>query len=323
MATAVIAAVVVSALAPLVVALLKGRGVVDVPGSRTLHEVPTPRGGGLAVAPAVVTATLLTVDRSTVLLVVILGAVALAIVGLIDDLRGLPALPRLGIQVIAALVVAIVVSEGVVPWPLLSIPAGAFACVYYVNAFNFMDGINGISVVQSIVGGIHLAVVGHLIDSDSVVAIGVACAVAAAAFAPWNAPRARMFLGDIGSYFLGFLLAATALTAVISGAPVLLVAAPFSLYVLDTSTTLVRRIHRGVRITDAHREHAFQRLVSSGRSHTFVSLLVLLACALSSAAVLLVDGVGVATETIIGLLAWIPAGAFVFAGSRAVVGSDG
>ena len=323
MATAVIAAVVVSALAPLVLALLTRRGVVDVPGSRTLHEVPTPRGGGLAVAPAVVTATLLTVDRSTVLLVVILGAVALAIVGLIDDLRGLPALPRLGIQVIAALVVAIVVSEGVVPWPLLSIPAGAFACVYYVNAFNFMDGINGISVVQSIVGGIHLAVVGHLIDSDSVVAIGVACAVAAAAFAPWNAPRARMFLGDIGSYFLGFLLAATALTAVISGAPVLLVAAPFSLYVLDTSTTLVRRIHRGVRITDAHREHAFQRLVSSGRSHTFVSLLVLLACALSSAAVLLVDGVGVATETIIGLLAWIPAGAFVFAGSRAVVGSDG
>ena len=322
MATAVIAAVVVSALAPLVAVLLTRRGVVDVKGSRTLHELPTPRGGGLAVAPAVVAATLLTVDRSTVLLVVILGAVALAIVGLIDDLRGLPALPRLGIQVIAALFVAVVVSEGVVPWPLFSIPAGTFACVYYVNAFNFMDGINGISVVQSIVGGIHLAVVGHLIDSDSVVAIGVACASATAAFAPWNAPRARMFLGDIGSYFLGFLLAATALAAVISGAPVLLVVAPFSLYVLDTSTTLVRRIRRGVRITDAHREHAFQRLVSSGRSHTFVSLLVLLACALSSAAVLLVDGVGVATETIIGLLAWIPAGAFVFAGSRAVVVAD-
>jgi UDP-GlcNAc:undecaprenyl-phosphate GlcNAc-1-phosphate transferase len=318
MATAVIAAVVVSALAPLVVALLTRRGVVDVPGSRTLHEVPTPRGGGLAVAPAVVATTLLTVDWSTVLLVVVLGAVALAIVGLIDDLRGLPALPRLGIQVIAALVVAIVV-----PWPLLSIPAGAFACVYYVNAFNFMDGINGISVAQSVVGGTHLAVVGHLIDSDPVMTIGIACAAAAAAFAPWNAPRARMFLGDIGSYFLGFLLAATALAAVISGAPVLLVAAPFSLYVLDTSTTLVRRIRRGVRITDAHREHAFQRLVSSGRSHTVVSLLVFFACALSSAAVLIADGAGLAAETTIGLLAWIPAGAFVFSGSRAVAGADG
>ena len=323
MATAVIAAVVVSALAPLVVALLTRRGVVDVPGSRTLHELPTPRGGGLAVAPAVVVATLLTVDWSTVLLVVVLGAVALAIVGLIDDLRGLPALPRLGIQVIAALVVAVVVSEGVVPWPLLSIPAGAFACVYYVNAFNFMDGINGISVAQSVVGGTHLAVVGHLIDSDPVMTIGIACAVAAAAFAPWNAPRARMFLGDIGSYFLGFLLAATALAAVISGAPVLLVAAPFSLYVLDTATTLLRRIRRGVRITDAHREHAFQRLVSSGRSHTVVSLLVLLAGTVASAAVLIADGAGLAAETTIGLLAWIPAGAFVFAGSRAVAGTDG
>ncbi|MFZ8877402.1 MAG: glycosyl transferase, partial [Ilumatobacteraceae bacterium] len=153
--------------------------------------------------------------------------------------------------------------------------------------------------------------------------IGIACAAAAAAFAPWNAPRARMFLGDIGSYFLGFLLAATALAAVISGAPVLLVAAPFSLYVLDTATTLVRRIRRGVRITDAHREHAFQRLVSSGRSHSVVSLLVLFACAVASAAVLIADGAGLAAETTIGLLAWIPAGAFVFAGSRAVVGTDG
>ncbi|MGA1010758.1 MAG: hypothetical protein ACO3T5_09160, partial [Ilumatobacteraceae bacterium] len=85
----------------------------------------------------------------------------------------------------------------------------------------------------------------------------------------------------------------------------------------------VRRIRRGVRITDAHREHAFQRLVSSGRSHTFVSLLVLLACAVASAAVLIADGAGLAAETTIGLLAWIPAGAFVFAGSRAVAGTDG
>ena len=225
-------------------------------------------------------------------------------------------------QVIAALGVSIALSEGVVPLPLLSIPAGAFACVYYVNAFNFMDGINGISVAQSVVGGTHLAVVGYLIDSDLVMTIGVACAVAVAAFAPWNVPRARMFLGDIGSYFLGFLLAATALAAVTSGAPVLLVAAPFSLYVLDTATTLGRRMRRGVRITDAHREHAFQRLVTSGRPHSVVSLLVLLACALSSAAVLSAEGAGLATETTIGLLAWIPAGVFVFAGSR-VVGADG
>jgi UDP-GlcNAc:undecaprenyl-phosphate GlcNAc-1-phosphate transferase len=322
MTTAILAAVVVSALSPVVVAVLGRRGVVDVPGSRTLHEIPTPRGGGLAVAPAITVAALLTVDLSAQIVVILGGALALALVGLVDDLTGLPALPRLGFQIAASLAVALVVSEGVVPWPLLAIPAGAFACVYYVNAFNFMDGINGISVAQTTVAGVHLAFVGRLIGIDEITVVGLAATGSALAFAPWNAPRARMFLGDVGSYFLGFLLSATALAAVISGAPVLLVVAPFSLYLLDTATTLALRIARGARITEAHREHAFQRLVTQGRSHIYVSSVVVVACALSSVVVLIADGSGTAIETLVGLVAWAPAIGFVLAGHRAKVGAD-
>ena len=320
---AILAAAVVTALSPIVVAVLGRRGVVDVPGSRTLHEIPTPRGGGLAVAPAITVAALLTIDLSAPIVGILGGALALALVGLVDDLAGLPALPRLGFQIAASLAVALIVSEGEVPWPLLAIPAGAFTCVFYVNAFNFMDGINGISVAQTVVAGVHLALVGRSIGVDEITVVGLAATGSALAFAPWNAPQARMFLGDVGSYFLGFLLSATALAAVIAGAPVLLVVAPFTLYLLDTATTLILRISQGARITEAHREHAFQRLARSGRSHTNVSSVVLLACALSSAAVLISDGSGPAIETLAGLVAWVPAIGFVLAGHNAKVGADG
>ena len=318
MVTVLIAALLVTVVAPVAVWALRRRGVLDVPGSRTLHEIPTPRGGGLAVAPAVTIAALLSGELSATLLTVVLCALALGVIGFADDIRGLPALPRLGAQVVAGLTVAIVVSEGVVPLPLLSVPAGALACVYYINAFNFMDGINGISVAQTSVAGVHLAIVGHSIDVDEITVVGLAVTGAALAFAPWNAPHAWLFLGDVGSYFLGFILAGTALVAVISGASVLLVVAPFTLYLVDTASTLVRRFRRGVRLTEAHREHAFQRLVASGCSHALVSVSVLVLMGLSSAVVLVSDGWGTVMETVIGVLAWIPAVAFVLVADRRV-----
>lgn len=266
--------------------------------------------------PAVTIAALLSGELSVTLLTVVLSALALGVIGFVDDIRGLPALPRLGAQVVAGLTVAIVVSEGVVPLPLLSVPAGALACVYYINAFNFMDGINGISVAQTTVAGVHLAIVGRSIDVDEITVVGLAVTGAALAFAPWNAPHARLFLGDVGSYFLGFILAGTALVAVISGASVLLVVAPFTLYLVDTASTLVRRFRRGVRLTEAHREHAFQRLVASGYSHVRVSFCVLVLMGLSSAVVLVSDGRGIVMETVIGVLAWIPAVAFVLVADR-------
>ena len=118
MVTVLIAALLVTVVAPVAVWALRRRGVLDVPGSRTLHEIPTPRGGGLAVAPAVTIATLLSGDLSVTLLTVVLCALALGVIGFVDDIRGLPALPRLGAQVVAGLAVAIVVSEGVVPLPV-------------------------------------------------------------------------------------------------------------------------------------------------------------------------------------------------------------
>jgi len=316
MITVVIAVVTVTALAPVAMWALRRQGVLDVPGSRTLHETPTPRGGGLAVAPAVTIAALLTGDLSVTLVTVVLCALALSVIGFVDDIRGLPALPRLGAQVVAAMTVAIVVSEGVVPLPLLSVPAGALACVYYINAFNFMDGINGISVAQTVVAGVHLALVGRSIGVDEITVVGLAATGAALAFAPWNAPHARLFLGDVGSYFLGFLLAGTALVAVISGASILLVVAPFTLYLMDTVSTLIRRLRRGERLTEAHREHAFQRLVASGYSHVLVSVWVLVLMGFSSAMVLLSDGSGTAVETFVGVLAWFPAAVFVLVADR-------
>jgi UDP-N-acetylmuramyl pentapeptide phosphotransferase/UDP-N-acetylglucosamine-1-phosphate transferase len=163
----------------------------------------------------------------------------------------------------------------------------AFSCgvllwlVAYTNAFNFMDGINGISVAQVVVAGAAWWALGVHEHAHDLATAGAMVAAAGLAFAPFNAPtRARMFLGDVGSYFLGGWLAATAVIGLRSGIPPEAILAPLALYCADTSTTLIRRIRRGEAWTQPHREHRYQRLVQSGWSHQQTSLTVALAMAI-------------------------------------------
>jgi UDP-GlcNAc:undecaprenyl-phosphate GlcNAc-1-phosphate transferase len=143
----------------------------------------------------------------------------------------------------------------------------------YVNAFNFMDGINGISGTTAVVVGVFLAIVAHAEDETALCTAGLAIAGGALGFLPFNVPRAVIFLGDVGSYFIGAWLAALALLVVDSGAAPVVVVAPFLLYLLDTISVLVKRARRGDSLMQAHREHAYQRLVALGWSHTTVACL--------------------------------------------------
>ena len=115
----------------------------------------------------------------------------------------------------------------------------------FVNAFNFMDGVNGISAAHAVLGGAAYACLGAWRHDAFLVAVGAAVAVGALAFLPWNAVRARVFLGDVGSYGLGPALAVLAACAVIGGIPVEAVAGPVALYLADTAWTLQRRIRSG------------------------------------------------------------------------------
>lgn len=265
-------------LAPLVLAGLHRLHLLDLPSHRSSHERPTPRGGG--VAPAVgalagLAASDVVAGPAETGLVV--AAVAFGVLGLAEDVRGVPPLPRLGLQ--------LVVGAAALPWLLhglhghpvwvLAFTFGALVwLVAYVNAFNFMDGINGISAAQCVVAGVAWYGVGRVEEVAPLAVGGLVVAGAAAGFAPFNAPRARMFLGDVGSYFLGGWLAALVVVGLRAGIPPEAVVAPLAPYLTDTAATIVRRVARGERWYLAHCDHAYQRLVRLGWSHTRTTLVV-------------------------------------------------
>jgi UDP-GlcNAc:undecaprenyl-phosphate/decaprenyl-phosphate GlcNAc-1-phosphate transferase len=268
---------------------LLGRwGVLDEPNARSLHTAATPRGGGLVAMTAIVISTTVwsLVNGNMVLLILALATGALGTVGFGDDVRGLGAIERLVIQLCVggASAVSLVVLLGGVGWivtPLLIVWLAGFT-----NMFNFMDGVNGISGLTALVAGSWYAGLGYVVDATAVSVVGLSVAGAALGFLPWNFPRARTFLGDVGSYSFGFALAACAALAWLSGAPALPSVAPLVIYLADTSFTIARRIKGREGLTTAHRGHVYQRLTSFGMTHSAVSAAVVVAalmCCLTAA----------------------------------------
>lgn len=257
---------------PLVIRWLRRRGLVDVPNHRSSHQVSTPRGGGIAVALAFALGAMAAGSPQSQVTGLVLGSVVLGAVGLVDDLRGLQPGPRLLMQlgVGGALGYLLPYSQ---PWPVAALLGGLWVAAY-VNAFNFMDGINGISALTGIVAGLSYALMGAVYESGALLVVGGALAGASLSFLPFNLLRARVFLGDVGSYSMGFVIAGLAWMAWGSEIPLMLAVAPTAVYLADTGSTLVRRRREGASLTQAHRSHVYQRLVAEGHSHATVALVV-------------------------------------------------
>jgi UDP-N-acetylmuramyl pentapeptide phosphotransferase/UDP-N-acetylglucosamine-1-phosphate transferase len=331
-AGAVVAVVVTLLTVPLTIRLARRLGIVDEPGARSSHVVATPRLGGVGVAAgalaglaavALVDPTVLgpTVPGDLPLgLVLGLGALLFGCIGLADDLlRGIPVSVRLAAQLVVGAVV-------IAPWvlaaghePGTAAPAAALvlavaAAVWvigYVNAFNFMDGVDGISGFVAIVVGLDLALVGLLDDRGPLVVAGLVVAAAAAGFLPLNLRPATVFLGDGGSYFVGAWLATAIVVGLGLDVPpeaVLAVTAP---YLADTATTLVRRILRRADWRASHHEHAYQQLIELGRSHRSVSATVAGTSALCAALGLVSLVAGLGGRVVAGLAVAVVAGAYV------------
>lgn len=138
---------------------------------------------------------------------------------------------------------------------------GAGVTAAAVNATNFMDGINGISGMTAALWGLCVVPVGVTVSDGALVGLGAATAGSALGFLPYNLPEAQLFLGDVGSYLFGGLFAGGVLLTVADRGPVRRVLAPLSVYLVDVGITLARRAARGAPLTEAHREHVYQRLV--------------------------------------------------------------
>lgn len=266
--------------------LLRRRNIVDNPNERSSHAAPTPRGGGIAVIAVLVGAwTILWATGhgfagGAMFWLVIGGAAVLAAVSWVDDVRGgLPAAPRFLIQMAAvaaglfALPADGAILQGAVPLWADRLIAGLL-WLWFINLFNFMDGIDGITGCKTGTIGIGIFVVGLTAGTAAPLALpGLAAAGVAVGFLVWNWAPAKVFLGDVGSVPLGHLLGWLLLMLAAMGhwdAALLLPA----YYLADASLTLARRLARGEKPWQAHREHAYQVAVRAGRSHAEVSLMI-------------------------------------------------
>jgi UDP-N-acetylmuramyl pentapeptide phosphotransferase/UDP-N-acetylglucosamine-1-phosphate transferase len=300
--------------------LLRRRAVLDRPNERSLHAAPVPRGGGIAVVATILLAWVVLIGlglspRAT--LTVLVGAVLLAAVSWIDDLRSLPPAVRLAVQLVAiglalrAGLPAGLVFQGWLP-PLLDGVATALLWVWFINLFNFMDGIDGLAGSEAAAIGLGLllfAAIG-IGDDLGLVATGAAIAAAAIGFLVWNWAPARIFLGDVGSVPLGYLLGFLLLDAAARGHWKLALILPLY-FLADATITLLRRLFRGEQVWQAHREHFYQRAVQRGLGHAAVvhrviaANIVLIGCAWAAENGWPILGLTAAGVTVALLLAWL------------------
>jgi len=271
------------------------RQILDIPNERSSHTRPIPRGGGLAIV--VVTTGLVLLANAALglgswarLLPIAAAWLLVAAVSLADDLRSLPNRVRFAAHAIAAATVILTVGYwDRIALPLIGdthlgwvgVPLTLLWLVGLTNAYNFMDGIDGIAGSQAVVAGLTWAMAGLIIGSVDIALIGLVVAGANAGFLAYNWPPARIFMGDVGSAFIGLVLATLAVAGhehdPRSAFVGLLAVWPF---VFDAAFTFLRRTVRRENVFAPHRSHLYQRLVIVGYSHRNVTLLYTVLAAL-------------------------------------------
>ena len=293
---ALASALLVVALRPLLIRYALAR-----PNARSAHKVPTPQGGGIAVLAAGVPAAwagaaLWWPDALGTLALVGAGAVLMALVGFVDDVRPLPPLPRLALQLLGTVLVVSALPEGARVLPVLPLPVERAILVlggaWFVNLVNFMDGMDWMSVVETVPLTAAVALFwswGFVSAPAGLVALGLCGGMIG--FAPFNRPVARLFLGDVGSLPIGLLVAFCLFDLASHGGLVAAILLPLY-YIADSGITLIWRLRRGDKVWEAHRLHFYQVATARGFSVRQVLArvaIVNLALAVFAAASLLQD----------------------------------
>ncbi|MBV9215705.1 MAG: glycosyltransferase family 4 protein [Acidobacteria bacterium] len=287
------------------VALFRRFGIsnqlLDIPNERSSHTHPTPHGAGLVI---VILSLLAYIPISlfasgSVSWGYFGGALCIALISFLDDIRPIPFFWRLIIQSAAAIVLIADLEtwHGITMLGKLNLGSLGYVLtfvwvVWMVNAYNFMDGIDGLAGLQAVIAGIGWLLVGLIQQDPSLYLYAGIIAAASMGFLLHNWRPSNIFMGDVGSAFLGFTFAALPLLSRehVSHSPDLLpiAAVLFVWFVLfDAMVTVLRRLVRGENIFLAHREHLFQRLVSSGLTHRRVTLLYGVLATLLSLSVLI------------------------------------
>jgi UDP-GlcNAc:undecaprenyl-phosphate GlcNAc-1-phosphate transferase len=277
-------------LSALVVRLMITVGVMDTPDARKSHSRPTPKGGGVGVVVAFLVGVAVLYEVAAFSRLadpyfrgIIAASVAIAVVAFLDDMYDWPFTVKLGAQVLAALAavgtglyvqVYRIPYLGAIDIGWLGIPATLVWILFATNAMNFIDGLNGLAAGVALIASGFLCFIAQGQGGWFVYFAALLLAAGLLGFLPFNYPRARIFMGDVGSQFCGFVLAMLAVAASRFDAvelSFLIVPMLLSGVLFDVAFTLVRRGLAGERVTAAHRSHLYQLAQRSGMSAAAVT----------------------------------------------------
>lgn len=268
--------------------LLQGRAlkVLDIPNSRSLHHTPVPRTGGIGLILSLLIVWLL--FSVSLPISVWLGVVLLALISFADDVMGLSVGVRLLVHFFVAMGFSAMLLLAAHGW--LVVLAMGLAIVWMSNLYNFMDGSDGLAGGMTLIGFGYYGVAALLAGETEFAMINFCVMASAAAFLRFNFHPARIFMGDVGAVPLGFLAAALGMLGWTKGLwslclPLLV----FSPFIVDATVTLIKRLVRGERIWQAHREHYYQRIVLRGFGHHNTALLAYLLMLLVGASAVWAD----------------------------------
>ncbi len=315
---------------PGVILLAKKTGAIDAPDARKVHKKPIPRIGGIAIFIAFMVAILtgmefhvLTDEVRTELTGLLLGGTVIFVVGLIDDYVNLPAKVKLLGQIAAAcVVVAFDVRIDFITDPFgdylfleyFAVPVTIFWIVGLTNTVNLIDGLDGLAAGVSGIAAITICLVAVQQDFLLVAVLTAALAGAAAGFLYYNFNPAKIFMGDSGSQFLGFMLAGISVIGAVKSTATIALIIPIlalGLPIMDTSFAIIRRYRGGVPIFKPDKGHLHHRLLDMGFTQKQAVLLMYVISALLGLSAVVLNGVsnGIAVFIVVCVLAVVFLGA--------------
>ena len=325
-AALLVAAVVALIATPVVRSLAFQIGAVDVPrDSRRMHDPPIPRMGGLAIFFGFILSVLLFLPLTTQLRGMLLGAVVIVILGIFDDIYALSAKLKFAVQIGAALIAVLMgnqidylsnpnIFSSDPYWHLgvLSIPISVLWIVAITNAVNLIDGLDGLACGVSTISSMTMLVIALTVAEAQVAILMAALAGACIGFLPYNLNPAKIFMGDTGSTFLGFVLATVSIQGLFKSYAIISFAVPFlvlGLPIFDTCFAILRRLARGQSPMAPDRGHIHHRLIDMGFTQKqAVAVLYVISAILGLSAVVLTTNN--AMKAMLFLLALCMAGAF-------------
>ena len=329
------AAIVAFITTPVVRTLAFRVGAVDIPrDSRRMHNHPIPRMGGLAIFFGFILSALIFVPLDAPLRGMLLGAVVIVILGIFDDIYALPALPKLLVQIAAASVAVLMGNQIEVLsnpnifssnpyWDLgfLSIPISVFWIVGITNAVNLIDGLDGLACGVSTISSMTMLVIALTVAEPDVALLMAALAGGCIGFLPYNLNPAKIFMGDTGSTFLGFILATVSIEGLFKSYAIISFAVPFlmlGLPIFDTCFAILRRVSHGQSPMSPDRGHIHHRLIDMGfNQKQAVAILYAISATLGLTAVVLTSSGEVkAIVLLLAVLAAILVGACIIYGTE-------